>query len=150
MNRKTTKLIPVFAAVFALMFTVATPLAMAEFGEERHAKEMGQKYNKMHKVIKVDGFVGSIQIDENSDRQSLKEQVSVSLSEAADGLDVMGGHIGVVVNEEGNRYMAWTLKSVEKNSESETVNVTIHVVDAADSNNTAEVHKEVNVKSYRK
>ncbi|MCH9657411.1 hypothetical protein K0U27_01730 [archaeon] len=150
MNRKTKYLIPAFAAVFALMFTVATPLAMAEFGDGMHAKEMGQKHHKMHKVIEVDGFVGTIQIDGDSDRQSLKDQVSVSLSEAADGLDVMGGHIGVVVNEDGDKYLAWTLKSVQKDSESETANVTIHIVDAADSDNTAEVYKEVNIKSYRK
>jgi hypothetical protein len=142
MNRKTTYLIPAFAAVFALMFTVATPLAMAEYSEGMHDKGWGQKQHKMNKVIEVEGFVGSIQITEDSDKQALKDQVTVSLSEAADGLDVMGGHIGVVTNEDGDKFLAWTLKSIQKDSESETATATIYVVDAGDADNTATVTKE--------
>ena len=142
MNRKTTYLIPAFAAVFALMFAVATPLVLAESGEGMHDKWSGQKNQKMHKVIEVDGFVGSIQITEDSDRQALRDQVTVSLSEAADGLDVMGGHIGVVTNENGDKYLVWTLKSIEKNSESETATATIYVVDAGDASNTTTITKE--------
>ena len=56
MNRKTTYLIPAFVAVFALMFTVATPLAMAEYGEGMHDKGIGQKHHKMHKVIQSRWF----------------------------------------------------------------------------------------------
>ena len=143
MNRKTTYLIPAFVAVFALMFTVATPLAMAENSEGMHDKSVGQKHHKMHKVIKVDSFVGSIQITEDSDRQALRDQVTVSLSEAADGFDVIGGHIGVAVNEDGDKYLVWALKSIEKDSESETVTATIFVVDAADASNTTTVTKEI-------
>ena len=143
MNRKTTYLIPAFVAVFALMFTVASPLAMAEYSEGMHDKGIGQKQHKMHKVIEVDGFVGSIQITEDSDRQALREQVSVSLSEAADGLDVLGGHIGVAVNENGDKYLVWALKSVERDSESETATATIYVVDAADATNTTSITKEI-------
>ena len=143
MNRKTTYLIPAFVAVFALMFTIASPFAMAEYGEEMHDKGIGQKHHKMHKVIEVNGFVGSIQITEDSDRQALRDQVSVSLSEAADGLDVLDGHIGVAVNENNDKYLVWTLKSIEKDSESETVTATIYVVDAGDVNNTETVTKEI-------
>ena len=138
MNR-TTYLIPAFAAVFALMFAFASPLAMAEPGDNMHGKWAGQKN---HKIIEVEGFVGSIQITEDSDRQALKDQISVSLSEAADGLDVMGGHIGVAVNENGDRFLAWTLMHVEKDSESETATATIYVVDAGNADNTATVTKE--------
>ena len=142
MNRKTTYLIPAFVAVFALMFSVASPLAMAEYSEGMHDKGIGQKNHKMHKVIEVDGFVGSIQITDDSDRQVLRDQVSVSLSEAADGLDVLGGHIGVAVNENGDKYLVWTLKSIEKDSESETATAIIYVVDAGDADNTATITKE--------
>ena len=142
MNRKTTYLIPAFVAVFALMFTVATPLAMAEFSEGMQDKGIGQKHHKMHKVIQVDGFVGSIQITEDSDRESLREQVTVSLSEASEGLDVRGGHIGVAVNENGEKFLVWTLISIEKDSESETATATIYVVDASDATNTTNVTKE--------
>lgn len=142
MNRKTTYLIPAFAAVFALMFVFASPLTMAEYSEGMHDKYIGQKLKKMHKVIEVEGFVGSIQITEDTDKQTLKDQVSVSLSEAAEGLNVMGGHIGVAVNENGDKYLVWTLKSIEKDSESETVTATIYVVDAGDANNTTTITKE--------
>lgn len=143
MNRKTTYLIPAFVAVFALMFAVATPLAMAEDSEGMFDNKMGQKHKKMHKVIEVDGFVGSIQITEGADRQALKDQITVSLSEAASGLDVVGGHIGAVINESGDKYLVWTLKSIEKDSESGSVTVTIYVIDAADVTNTTTVTREV-------
>ena len=143
MNRKTTHLIPAFAAIFALMFAFASPIAMAEPGEDMHNKWAGQKHHKMHKIVQVESFVGSIQITEESDRQALKNQVTVSLSEAAEGLDVMGGHIGVAVNESGDRFLVWALKSIEKDSESETVTATIHVVDAGDANNTTTIVKEI-------
>ena len=143
MNRKTTYLIPAFAAVFALMFVFASPIAMAEPGEETSSKWAGQKHHKMHKVVQVESFVGSIQITEEPDRETLKDQVTVSLSEAADGLDVMGGHISFAVNENGDRFLVWALKSVEKDSESETITATIYIVDAGDANNTTTITKEV-------
>ena len=142
MNRKTTYLIPAFAAVFALMFAFTSPGVMAEPGQGMHDKWSGQKQHKMHKVVEVEGFVGSIQITEDSDRQALKDQITVSLSESAEGLDVMGGQIGVTINENGDKYLTWTLKSIEKDSESETVTATIYVVDAGDASNTAIVTKE--------
>ncbi len=142
MNKKTTYLIPVFAAVFALMFAFVPSLAMAELGEDMHGKWKDQKNHKMYRVVDVDGFVGSIQITEDVDRQSLKDQVTVSLSEAADRLDVMGAHIGIAVNENDDRFLVWALKSIEKDSESGIVTMTIHIVDAADVNNTAVITKE--------
>lgn len=140
MNRKTTYLIPAFAAVFALMFAFASPLALAESGDDMHGKWMGQKQHKMHKIVEVEGFVGSIQITEDVDRKALKNQVSVSLSEAANGLDVMGGHIGVAVNENGDKFLVWNLIQVDKDSESATA--TIYVVDAGDTDNTTTITKE--------
>jgi hypothetical protein len=139
MTTKKTYLIPAFAAIFALMFAFASPLAMAESGDEVHAKWNGQKNHKIHQV---EGFVGSIQITEDADRKTLRDQVSVTLSEAADGLDVIGGHIGVVTNENGDKFLVWILKSVEKDSESKTGTVTIYVVDAANADNTTTVTKE--------
>ena len=142
MNRKTTYLLPTFAAVFTLMFAFASPLAMAESSDGMHDKLIGQKQHKMHKIIEVEEFVGSIQITEDTDRQTLKDQVTVSLSEAADGLDVMGGHIGVVINQNGDKFLVWTLKSIEKNSESETAVATIYVVDVGNADNTTTITKE--------
>ena len=142
MNKKTKYLIPAFAAVFALMFAVAPSLAMAESGGDMHSKWKDPKNHKMYRVVDVDGFVGAIQITEDVDRQSLKEQITVSLSEAADELDVMGAHIGVAVNENDDKFIVWALKSIEKDSESGIATMTIHIVDAADVNNTAVITKE--------
>ena len=139
MNRKTTYLIPAFAAVFALMFALASPLAIAESGNDMHDKWTGQN-PPMHEFIEVEGFVGSIQITEDVDKESIKDQVTVSLSEAADGFDVIGGHIGVAINENGDTYLVWTLMSIDP--ESETAIATIYVVDAGDANNTTTTTKE--------
>ena len=97
------------------------------------------KFTKSSKSIV---FVGSIQISEGLDKQALRDQVSVSLSEAADGLDVLGGHVGVAVNENGEKYLVWALKSVERDSDSEAVTATIYVVDAGDATNTTSMTKE--------
>jgi hypothetical protein len=118
------------------MFVVATPYVLAESGEK--AWKMG-KFHKHH-IIQVDGFVGSIPITEDTDRASLKEQVTVSLSEASQGLDVHMAKLGKVTNENGEKFLAWTLVSVDKNDD--TVTFTIHVVDAGDVDNTAQITKE--------
>lgn len=140
---KTKYVFPVLVAAFALTLVVAAPYVVAESGENKpygfhddakmHAKFMG---------IQVDGFVGSIPITEDTDRQTLKDKVTVSLSEAANGLDVVGGHIGIAVNEKGEKYLVWTLASIDKDPESETATATIYIVDAGDSDNTAQVTKE--------
>lgn len=57
-----------------------------------------------------------------------------------DGLDVMGGHIGVAVNENGDKFLVWKLVQVDKDSESATA--TIYVVDAGDADNTTTITKE--------
>ena len=136
-------LIPAFVAIFTLMFAFASPLALAESSGDIEEKWTGQKHHKKHKIIEVEGFVGSLQITEDIDRKILRELVTVSLSEAANGLDVVDGHIGVVKNENNEKFLAWTLKSIDKNPETEIATVTIYVVDAVDIDNTATITKEV-------
>lgn len=136
MNKKLVYIVPALVAVVALMFVVATPYVLAESGEK--AWKMG-KFHKHH-TIQVDGFVGSIPITEDTNRASLKEQVTVSLSEASQGLDVHMAKLGKVTNENGEKFLAWTLVSVDKNDD--TVTFTIHVVDAGDADNTAQITKE--------
>lgn len=124
------------------MFTVATPLAMAQYSEEMY-DEKDQTNKKMHKVIEVDGFIGSIQITHDADKQTLKDQITVSLSDAASGLDVTSGGIGVAVNENDDKYFVWILKSFEKDSESGVTTVTTYVIDVADVTNTTTVTKDI-------
>ena len=162
MNTKTTKkyVLPAFAAVFALMFVVAAPNVIAEPGEGGNwtggdgAYDHAKKMHKGHMAITVEGFTGSIAVpdmseveDKNAAHEALKGQVTVKFSEAAAaaenaGLDIMNGSIGIVSNENDERYVVWTLTEMNKDSESETMSKTIFVVDAANVTNTAQVTKE--------
>ena len=141
MTTKTQYLLPAFVAIFALMFVVATPYVAADEDDKRFAQQNGKK----HMPIQVEGFDGSIQITEDSDRQEIKNQITVSLSDASDGLDVHKAHLGVVVNENDDKFLVWILVNVEKDAESETAIATIYVVDAGDLSNTATITKEIDL-----
>ena len=141
MTTKTQYLLPAFVAIFALMFVVATPYVAADEDDKRFAQQNGKK----HMPIQVEGFDGSIQITEDSNRQEIKSQITVSLSEAAAGLDVHKAHLGVVVNENDDKFLVWILANVEKDAESETAIATIYVVDAGDLSNTATITKEIDL-----
>jgi len=141
MTTKTQYLLPAFVAIFALMFVVATPYVAADEDDKRFAQQNGKK----HMSIQVEGFDGSIQITEDSNRQEIKSQITVSLSEASAGLDVHKAHLGVVVNENDNKFLVWILVNVEKDAESETAIATIYVVDAGDLSNTATITKDIDL-----
>ena len=141
MTTKTQYLLPAFVAIFALMFVVATPYVAADEDDSRFAQQNGKK----HMPIQVEGFDGSIQITDDSNRQEIKSQITVSLSEAAAGLDVHKAHLGVVVNENDDKFLVWILVNVEKDAESETAIATIYVVDAGDLSNTATITKDIDL-----
>ena len=229
MNTNTKYALPVFAAVFALMFAAATPYVIAEPGQgkdwdrdgthdyskkdirkemaeklnqycemsseeqaeliekynkteemvakmneycsldeegrqafieehkeqykKHHPDKMGDKHKKHHHmIVKVDGFTGAIMVPDMSEvedkkavHKELKEQVTVKLSEAAAaenaGLDVMKGSIGMTINEDGVKSVAWILVSMNMD-DSDKISKTIFVVDAADVANTAQTTKE--------
>ena len=140
MTTKTRYLLPAFVAIFALMFVTAIPYVAAEDTERPFAHHYGKK----HMPIQVEGFEGSIPITEDSDRQELKSQITVSLSEAAEGLEVYKAHLGAVVNENDDKFLVWILANFEKNSESGIVTATIYIVDAGDSSNTTQITREIN------
>ena len=147
MNRKTKYLIPAFAAVFALTFVFVTPYVMAEGDYDGHSK-WGAKHQGMTKAVTVDGFTGSISIPEDIDKEAmkaLKEQVSVTLIVAATAAeengfsDVMKASIGIVKNENGDKYVAWVLAGMSMDDDTVTKN--IFVVDAGNAENTGSVTK---------
>ena len=150
MNTQKRFILPAFAAVFALMFVVATPFVMAQpgempWGDGKNMWKDAAKHYKKHMTIEVEGFTGSIPIPEDLTREShkdLKDQVTVSLSEAAAGLDVMKGSIGMAVNENGEKFVVWKLVSIDIHDEADTKTATIYIVDAGDASNTATVTKE--------
>ena len=145
MTTKTKYLLPTFVAIFALMFVAATPYVAAEDSE----RSLASQYGKKHMPILVEGFEGSIPITEDSDRQELKSQVTVSLSQAAEGLEVYKAHLGAVVNENDDKFLVWLLVNAEKDAESGIVTVTIYIVDAADSSNTAQITRERTPSDHR-
>jgi len=229
MNSKTKYYaLPVFAAVFALMFAAATPYVTAEPGQQKdwadskkdirqdmaeklntycqmtseeqaaliakHSKseemvakmneycslddaarqafidehkdqyrkhsedKMRHDYKKHHPMtVKVEDFTGKIKAPEMSEiadiksaHEEIKSQVNVKLSQAAvkaedAGLDIMKGSIGMVINKDGVKSVAWILVAMntDDNADSEKISKTIFVVDAADIDNTAQITKEI-------
>jgi len=152
MNTKTKIYIPAIAVLVAIVAVVASPAIMAESDYEKgawhegtkHAWKDGAQHDKGQMITQVEGFVGLIPVPEDMDREShkaLKDQVTVSLSEAAQGLDVKKGSIGIAVNENGDKFVVWKLVSVDKTADSETMSATIHIVDAGNADNTIQVEK---------
>lgn len=153
MNTKTKYLIPAIAAVFALTLVFATPYVIAEEGDSTHAK-WGAKDHKMHHSIAVEGFVGAIPLPEEFSKEAmigLKDQVTVTLSqalsaaEAAEGFnadDIMKAGIGIVKGQDDQKFVAWTLASMNMDVDAQTATATIFVVDAGNKDNTATVQKE--------
>lgn len=153
MNYKTRYVIPAFAAVFALMFAFATPYVMAEddkydkdgakWGDDKHFKK-----GHGHKMILVDGFVGSIPVPQEMTKEAhdkIKDQVAVSLGQAvlvaeSNGVtDAIKASIGIAKDGEDNKYVVWTITSISKDAETKTVNT--FVVDAGNADNFATVSK---------
>lgn len=151
MNSKTKYMIPAFAAVFALMFAVAIPTVMAEGGD--YAKWGGDKHHMKghgHKAILVEEFTGSIAIPAEMTKKTfgeLKDQVTVSLSQAvsvaeSNGVtDAMKASIGIAKDGEDNKFVVWTVSSMSKDSESDTMTANIFVVDAGDKTNFTSITK---------
>jgi len=153
MNTKIKIFIPAIAVLVAIVAFTASPAIMAESDYEKgasheganHAWKDGAKHDKGQMVTKVDGFVGSITIPEDmtvESHKALKDQVTVLLSEAAQGLDVMKASLGIAVNEKGEKFLVWKLVSIDKDENSDIITATINVVDAADPTNKATVTKE--------
>ena len=134
-------LIPAFVAAFALMFAVATPFVMAEYGDGY------AKYHKKSWAVQVSNdFVGTIPITEDSTHQSLKDQITITLSEAASKYpDAKKAKLGIAVNDNG-KYVVWKVIEMTMDSETNTKSMMIHVIDARadtlDAAATEDVQKE--------
>jgi len=139
--------IPTMIALAAVV-ALALPSVVAEsgYGDYKHTWQDGN-YKKHHKVIEVTGFEGTIKITEYADKHALKEQVTVSLSEATAAYpDAKKASMGIAINEDGDKFLVW--KVIEKSYDHETHSKTIHVVDAGDKDNTVTVTKQFD-KTYK-
>ncbi len=133
-------LIPVFVAAFALMFAVATPFVMAEYGDGY------AKYHKKHWAVQVSNDFKGIPIPEDATHQSLKDQITITLSEAASKYpDAKKAKLGIAVNDNG-KYVVWKVIEMTMDSETNTKSMMIHVIDARadtlDAAATEDVQKE--------
>jgi hypothetical protein len=140
--------IPVLVAAVAVMVVVAAPYALAESDVKKQPVKDGAKYHKFH-AVQVDGFVGSIQLTADTDKAALKDMITVSLSEASSGIDAMKASIGIVSNESGDRFLAWTLVSMDKDGNSDAATITIHIVDAGNADNKVQITKEFDVSKIK-
>ena len=148
MNTRTKYLIPAFAAVFAVTFAMAAPYVMADDGLGGHPN-WGGKPHRGPFALTVEGFTGAIQVPDDINRdvmKNLKDQISVSLVDAAttaqnSGVtDVVKANIGIIQNENGDKFVAWILSGITV--EDENVTRTLFVVDAGNSGNTAQVENQ--------
>lgn len=153
-------MIPVFAAVFAMIFVFSSPYVMADdangtwdgkhfkgtneqWGGDRH---MGPKGPMGPHAITIDGFTGSVAIPKDitkDTRDSLKDQVTVTLSQAvnvasSNDFDGMSANLGVVDDGAGNKYLVWTITSIDKDAETGVVTCNVFVVDAGNEANYAQ------------
>lgn len=116
----------------AALIAVGLPSAMAD----------SDQFKKRY--IEVADFVGGIQITEDTQRSELREQVTVTLSEASALYpDSNRARIGVVVNENDDKFLAWIVVERDYNRDTLTGVKYFHVVDASDITNTATVTVEI-------
>ncbi|MGY5149896.1 MAG: hypothetical protein ACW9W3_07515 [Candidatus Nitrosopumilus sp. bin_68KS] len=116
------------------IISVGLPSAMAD-SDANHFKQ---------RHIEVTDFVGKIQITEDTRRADLREQVTVSLSEASSLYpDSNRARIGVVVNENDDKFLVWVVVEREYNPETFTGVKYFHIVDAADISNVTTVTQEI-------
>ncbi|MEM4391289.1 MAG: hypothetical protein QXG67_00675 [Candidatus Nitrosotenuis sp.] len=147
MNTKKYAILVLVAAV-AVMVVVAAPYALAESDVKKQFAKDGVKYHKFH-AVQVDGFVGSIPLTADTDKTTLKDKITVSLSEAANGIDAVKASIGIVSNENGDKFLAWTLVSMDKDENSDTATMTIHIVDAGNADNKTQITKEFDISKVK-
>jgi hypothetical protein len=137
MNRKIKFMIPVFTAVFALMFVFATPHVMAEGGD--YSKWDNSSYHKKHMKIQLGELSGSEPIS----RETIHDQKDrvITLSVATYNYpDAKKASISVAVNDEGEKFLVWKIISMTKNDDG-TKSTTIHVVDAFLGNEITSIEK---------
>ncbi len=134
--------IPTMIALVAVV-ALALPSVMAESGSEYNPWKHGVKHDKMHKTVQVGEYdtVNSLKITVDSDKRTLKAS-AISLSQAAEGLDVQKAKLGVAVNDAGEKFLVWKLFSMDKAEDSDTVSVTIYVIDAGTGDKVTTIEKE--------
>jgi len=126
MNTKTKYMIPAFAAVFALIFAVAAPYAIAEGGD--YSKWDGATYHKKHMKIQIGELSGSKVVTRETAHDEMDNTIALSVA-TYNYPDTKKASLGIAVNDAGEKFLVWKLVSMTKNDDG-TKSITINVIDA--------------------
>jgi len=119
-------MIPVFAAVFALIFVFATPYVVAEGGD--YSKWDGTTHYKKHMKIQIGELSGSEAVTRETAHEKMDDIIALSVA-SYNYPNVKKANIGIAVNDAGEKFLVWKLVSMNKNDDG-TKTATIYVVDA--------------------
>ena len=126
MNTKTKYMIPAFAAVFALMFAVAAPYAIAEGGD--YSKWDNTTHHKKHMKIQIGELSGSKVVTRETAHDEMNNTIALSVA-TYNYPDTKKASLGIAVNDAGEKFLVWKLVSMTKNDDG-TKSITINVIDA--------------------
>lgn len=90
----------------------------------------------------VEGFEGSVTMPEYvtpEDVMDARHQITVSLSEAAEGRDVVGGFTNVVTGQDDQNFLVWYLIGIDE----DYTTMTLHIIDVTDVNNYVVITNEI-------
>ena len=119
-------MIPVFAAIFALIFVFATPYVVAEGGD--YSKWDGTSHYKKHMKIQIGELSGSEAVTRENAHEKMDDIIALSVA-SYNYPNVKKANIGIAVNDAGEKFLVWKLVSMNKNDDG-TKTATIYVVDA--------------------
>ena len=139
MNSKTKYMIPAFAAVFALMFTVVAPYAMAEGGD--YSKWNDTTHYKKHMKIQIGELSGSKAVTRETAHDEMDNTIALSVA-TYNYPDTKKASLGIAVNDAGEKFLVWKLVSMTKNDDG-TKSKTINVIDALQGYKITTIKKTV-------
>ncbi len=136
-------MIPVFAAIFALIFVFATPHVMAEGGD--YSKWHGATHYKKHMKIQIGELSGSEAVTKENAHEKMDDIIALSVA-SYNYPNVKKANIGIAVNDAGEKFLVWKLVSMNKNDDG-TKTATIYVVDALNGDEITTIEKSFDYSS---
>jgi len=130
-------MIPVFTAVFALIFVFAIPHVVAEGGD--YSKWDGTTHYKKHMKIQIGELSGSEAVTKETAHEKMDDIIALSVA-SYNYPNVKKANIGIAVNDAGEKFLVWKLVSMNKNDDG-TKTATIYVVDALLGNEITTIEK---------
>jgi hypothetical protein len=105
-------MIPAFAAVFALMFTVAVPYVMAEGGD--YSKWDSTTHHKKHMKIQIGELTGSKAVTRETAHDEMDNTIALSVA-TYNYPDTKKASLGIAVNDAGEKFLlGYKITTIEK------------------------------------